>query len=531
MRRRNVLAVTALLLVFVLMATYVAPCFQSHDYYNEPETHWHKIGAPAGMGRHGLSYQTIVSGDLFGNGTLAAVSNYHHGQVGIFVHRLVGESWVRAVLHERFTPESADGWPVKGLVGADIDGDGSKEIVTSADIVSYPTGNEKRPFPGVIYIDLSENGPINPQPLVWGKWGERLANDSFALLVPKILEPRFRSLSNTLKDILVTTCTYADHKHAVRVFILEQPPDGFGRYNYTFVGPDTRGNEPYDSEAFYVRHLYMTTPGPHGNVVNSEMLFYPDAFPGAESVAPQGVETMDFNSDGMMDLIVGLSYYDASSSLLGFELRFLQRIRSNVTNYAFNETRTMRFENRGLFGIATANLDGDTTNGEESLVVGITATQSTTQGQSLFVYLTPTYDESLFEVHELVFGRSVNPYRGVYSSPVVLDGNGDGYDDVIFYCVNKDQPENYYPHGDVVFFQNTAGPSSDGCFVYSSGNVKILMAGQSLTWGLALQQADADSELELTVCLLNPIPYWCPLYDGEISAYYCDVFSAITTGY
>ncbi|MCD6485550.1 MAG: hypothetical protein J7L47_10625 [Candidatus Odinarchaeota archaeon] len=528
MKKRNIVTLMVFVLVVVLVTAFLSPCFLSHNYYNEPESYWHKIGASAGSGKHGLSYQTIVSGDLFGNGSLVAVSNYHHGQVGIFLHKLINGKWIRTVLHPKFTPGTSDGWPVKGLIGADIDNDGFKEIITTADIISYPIGNEKkRPFPGVIYIDLSDGKRINPQPLVWGKWGERLANDSFALLVPKILEPRFRASNNTLPDILVPTCTYVNHKHAVRIFILEQPPDGFGKYNYTFIGPNIQGSEPYDEEAFYVKHMYLINAGTQGSVVYSEMLFYPDAFQGADSVAPQGIEVMDFNNDGMMDLIVGLSYYDSASNLLGFELRFLQRVLSNNTNYAFNETKIMRFNNRGLFGIVKANLDGNASNGKESLVVGIMATTSPTQGESLFIYLTPTSDENLFEVYELAFHASVNPYRGVYNKPILLDGNKDGYDDVIFYCVDKEQPENYYPHGDVVYFQNTAGSLSGDRFIYSSQYVKVLMKGQSLTWGLTLQQADFDSELELTVCFLNPIPYWCPLYEGEINAYYCDVYMAI----
>ncbi|MGQ4834475.1 MAG: hypothetical protein ACP6IS_11360 [Candidatus Asgardarchaeia archaeon] len=515
-------------LFIITLAVFLAPCFLDHDYYNNLEPYWHKIGVSAGSGKHGLSYQTIVSGNLFGNESLVVVSNYHHGQFGIFLHKLVNGKWVRTILHPKFEPESTNGWPVKGLIGEDIDDDGIKEIITSADVISYPTINErKRPFPGVIYIDLSKKGPIKPQPLIWGKWGEHIANDSFALLVPKVLDPQFRSPNNTLPDILVSTCTYVDHKHAARIFILEQPPDGFDKYNYTFIGPNIRGNEPYEEEAFYVRHMYLINTENRKDALYSEMVFYPDVFQGADSAVPMGIETMDFNNDGLLDLIVGISYYDDASNLLGFELKFLQRVPSNITNYVFNETKVMRFNNRGLFGIAKANLDGNLSNGKESLVVGIIATSSPTQGDSLLIYLTPTLDKTLFEAHELTFQVNVNPYRGVYNNPIILDGNNDGYDDVIFYCVNKEQSENNYPYGDIIYFQNTATSLNNSYFTYSPQYVKVLMRGQSLTWGLELQQADFDSDLELTVCLLNPIPYWCPLYKGEINAYYCDVYNVI----
>ena len=351
-----------------------------------------------------------------------------------------------------------------------------------------------------------------------------MANDSFALLVPKVVEPSFRSSNNTLPDILVPTCTYIDGKKAMRIFVLEQPADGFRKYNYTFIGPDIQGTEPYETEAFYVKHVYVVSLNESGLPEYSEMVFFPDAYKNAVSAAPTGVETIDFNRDGLMDLVVAIGYYDKDGSICGGEIRFFQRVQSLTYNYAFNETQVVRMDEMGVFAIEKANLDGNITNGRESLVAGISAVEPTIN-KPLIIYLTP--NGSYFEVNEIYFENSVNPYRGVYSKPIILDGNGDGYDDVIFYCVDKEQEEGYYHHGDIVYFQNTGDKMTPAKFIFSSQYVKILMKGQSPTWGLELQQADNDPELELTVCLLNPLPFWCPLYKGEIYAYYCDVFNVI----
>jgi len=57
---------------------------------------------------------------------------------------------------------------------------------------------------------------------------------------------------------------------------------------------------------------------------------------------------------------------------------------------------------------------------------------------SPYIYLTPISDENLFEVHEPNFQASVKPYRGMYNKLIILDGNKDGYDDVIFYCIDNE---------------------------------------------------------------------------------------------
>jgi len=44
---------------------------------------------------------------------------------------------------------------------------------------------------------------------------------------------------------------------------------------------------------------------------------------------------------------------------------------------------------------------------------------------------------------------------------------------------------------------------------------------------MALEQADTDPQLELVVCLLNELPYWCPLGEKIHSAYYTDIFDII----
>ncbi|MGQ4895039.1 MAG: hypothetical protein ACP6IQ_10505, partial [Candidatus Njordarchaeia archaeon] len=424
----------------------------------------------------------------------------------------------RTVLHPIFDPNNANGWPVKGLIGGDIDNDGYPEIITAADVVRYPYGsNNKRPFPGAIYIDLNEDY-FQPQPLIWGKWGEKISNDSLAIIIPKIIDPKFRNSTNTLPDILIATGTEVDGKLGSRVFILEQPPDGFGKYNYTFITPTLRGVEPYETEPFYVKHFYIVE-GSGNNTVYREMIFSPNDVDFAETAMTYDAEPIDFNNDGLMDLVVTVDYYIGDRMVRG-RIYIYQRISSTVYPYLFKEIQCIDVPSSGFEFIRKANLDGNPLNGKESLVVGFYYNGTASDKLSGPAYL--TWNGTLFNIHYLYSELDPYPYSGVYGQIVVSDVNKDGYDDVVIYVQRRE-----FLGGDLVLFLNTGENYTGSHFVYSSDYVKILMKGQWLTWFIALEQADTDPQLELVVCLLNELPYWCPLGEKIRSAYYTNIFDII----
>ena len=133
--------------------------YEEHDFYNPPPTGWVSIGA----GTDSDYQQTFCYGDFDNDGVKELVGSYSHSAVGIFIHEKTKDGWSRSVLHPKFDPSLTHikgmdgGWPVKGLVSGDFDGDGFDEIISMADAINYPpvhgNGSDTIPFPGCIYID------------------------------------------------------------------------------------------------------------------------------------------------------------------------------------------------------------------------------------------------------------------------------------------------------------------------------------------------------------------------------------------
>ena len=124
----------------------------------------------------------------------------------------------------------------------------------------------------------------------------------------------------------------------------------------------------------------------------------------------------------------------------------------------------------------------------------------------------------LEEVH--VPDPSTYLYTESYSLVVVLDANGDGYDDATVYTPEVMSMELTY--GDLLLFINTAGARS-ATFTAEEGYLHILLDNQHLSWGLSKIQLDQDPEPEISLCSLQKIPHWCPLRPGAKYAYACDV--------
>ena len=504
-----------------------------HDHFNALEEWWIPIGASPNYNDEEHSFQTMVVGDLFGNDSLVAVSHYHHGQCGVFLNTNYSGTWEKEFLHPNFVrgTENSGGWPVKGLIGGDIDNDGYKEIVTCADVVAFPLEEEKyRPFPGVIFSDLNEPGSlINPQPLVWGNWGEEIASRDFSSLCPSVISPGFRSNDNLLSDIMVMTSTeYNDMTGSSRLFVLEQPVDGFNNYNYTYDTPTTVGEYPYDNEAFYVKHLYINNSGG----VAFDMVFTPDQWHPqlvVDSSIVNGFGILDFNNDSLMDIAVSLEYWD-EGTVIGSEIYLYKRVVSSNPNitYLFEEVDMIHSDGKTYSGMISANLDGDIENGNEALVLnsrGVKGCENT----SIANYITIENSEMTLHSLDVDVDSSDYSYIGGYANTLVVDGNLDGFDDIIVSGVDKDSPfEEGYSFSDIIYFQNTGSKLSSNRFIYDKYHCKVLMQGQSPSWSLTMQQCDKDDELELVICVQNKLPYWEETEESEAHVYYCNLFDVIT---
>ncbi len=538
----TMLKISVIIIGLLVVGVVFAGCFEDeksgdesnsivHDHYNNLEGWWIPIGASPNYNDEEHSFQSIVVGDLFGNDSLVAVTHYHHGQCGVFLNTNYSGTWEKEFLHPKFVrgTEKSGGWPVKGLVGGDIDNDGYKEIVTGADVVSFPLEGEKyRPFPGVIFIDLNEpDSLINPQPLVWGNWGEEIANRDFSALGPSVISPGFRSKDNLLPDIMVMTSTeFNGMSGCSRLFLLEQPADGFNNYNYTYVTPTSQGDYPYDEEAFYVKHLYVNRSGIIGEMVFTPDQWHPQLLVDSSTVNGYGI--LDFNNDGLMDLAVTVEYWH-EGTVIGSDIFLYKRVESAdpAINYFFEEVDKIHSEGKTYAQITSANLDGNIRNGNEALVLN---SKGVSDGGNTSIANYITIENNQMNLHTLnVDVDSPDyPYIGCYANTLVVDGNQDGYDDIILSGVDKDSPfEEGYSYSDIIYFQNTGSEIVTNRFIYDKEHCKVLMKGQSPSWSLTMQQCDQDDELELVICVQNKLPYWEETENSEAHVYYCNLFDII----
>ena len=111
-----------------------------------------------------------------------------------------------------------------------------------ADAVSYPPVHEKEtiPFPGCIYIDWNEDAGFTPNPLIWGQWGENVADNQCAIMVPLPVPSAFRGANadNGLSDFLVCTLLRNGDVFDGYLYILEQPESTFNSVDYRYIEED-----------------------------------------------------------------------------------------------------------------------------------------------------------------------------------------------------------------------------------------------------------------------------------------------------
>ncbi|MHA1614797.1 MAG: hypothetical protein ACTSYJ_08105 [Candidatus Thorarchaeota archaeon] len=520
----RVLTVVSAILVFtMLIGIYLAPCFIGHEYFNDNLDTWQIISVGETSPEIHASYQVALSGDYLGTGEIVTITNYHHGHPGIFIHQNESGTWTRSPLHPLFDSNNENGWPVKGLASADFDSDGYPEIVTAMDVVYYPENHITTmgvPFPGVIYIDPN-NPNSEPQPLVWGAWGENITSTGISNCVPAPVSPTFRSPTNDKVDILVPTMTDCFGGYAARVFLLEQPEAGFEVYNYTYVTESQLGVPPYNEEPFYVKRLYVK----NGSEVN-ELVWYPNEVPSATGVFAASTIAIHLDDDDNMDLIVGGGYTDGETFIEGRISLYKRVMNTSISNYLFEEMQTFWIEKGSIGHGLAANLDGNSTNGQESAVFGYSANGSMAYPYSGVLALQPDGDDYSLSGISIPTGIPY-PYVRVYSRLVVLDANMDGYDDAIIFCEEVHSWTLNY--GDLVVFLNQGGNlSSTNVFGLDEGQYSLLFNNLEMSWGLVAQQLDDDIDSEITICCSTSIPYWCPVTQGAKYAYGLDVIDIIS---
>ncbi|MHA1770998.1 MAG: hypothetical protein ACTSYL_04280 [Candidatus Thorarchaeota archaeon] len=515
--KKKVSIVISVSIIVMIVGIYLYPCFVSHDYFNEFPASWKVISTGHYSDDIFDCYQVALSGDFLGTSDIVTVAGYHHGHPGIFVNYKDGDSWSRYPIHSQFDPDNVGAWPTKGFISADVDADGYPEIITAMDAVYYPAnhiGTTRRAFPGIIYLDSNSPNP-EPQPLVWGAWGENITSTGISNCIPVPADPKFRSPSNDKMDIIVPTMTKVAGGNGARVFLLEQPGNGFSSVNYTYVTENITGSIPYLSDPFYVKRFYVQT----GQGIE-EMVWRPDEVTGATGVYSPGVVPIHLDSDNNMDLVVGGAYTDGET-IIRARITLYRRVLNLSIDFLFEEIQTFWIDDASVMDAKAANLDGDPTNGKESVVFGFNSNNSASYPYSGVISLIP--NGTGYELSGISNPNGTHyPYIRVYSRLVVMDCDKDGYDDAMIFCKEYATWETSY--GDLVLFLNQKGGlSSSDVFSYTDGQYEILFDNQCITWGLFAQQLDNDADLGITVCNTVLLPHWCPLTSGVKYAYGLDV--------
>lgn len=515
--KKAILLIASVSIIGIIAGFVLYPCFVQHEYYNEWPEYWQVISVGQTSSNMVFSYQVALSGDYLGTGEIVTITNNHHAHPGILLHRQVDGSWDYEPVHPLFDPDNQDAWPVKGINSADFDDDGCPEFITAMDAVFYPPahiGTTRGAFPGAIYFDPNEPD-AEPQPLVWGAWGENLTSTKISNCMPEPVSPEFRSPTNDRIDIMISSMTKYQDKHASRFFILEQPESGFGSINYTYETEDLLGSEPYLNEPFYVKKLYLET-----ELGIKELLWTPDDVEGTNGVTGKATP-IHLDDNDNMDMVIAAGYQNGEELVKG-RISLYKRINnSSLYEYLFEEIETFWIDDATVGHPTPANLDGNISNGKESLVFAYSSNGSLSYPYTGVLTLAPVDDG--YELAGLSVEAGIPyPYVRTYSQLVVLDANQDGYDDAMIFCKHSHTFELNY--GDIVLFLNKGEElSTSNHFGFREGEYRILLDDQSLSWGLVTQQIDSDSDPEITVCSMELIPHWCPLTPGAKYAYGLDV--------
>jgi len=518
-----------MLLVAVLLAAAriswaVCTCEEGNPYCNLIQDCWEIISTGFFDDNIQNSYQCGLRDDfLLGTGGLVTATCHHHGHIGLFLETNSGGEWIKQPVHFMYDPENPEGYPVKGIFSADLDLDGVPEIVTASDNVLFPTPPFGVNSAGTTYIDLNEGPEPIIRILVWGEWGVEITSEG-PNLRPLAIDPRFRRPSNTKPDLLVNTVARTGEGVGIgRLFVLEQPDEGFSSVDYT-----TGGEPPYSLEPFYVKHLYLDT-----GMLVEELLWKTTDYEGMVRVPIHGAP-IDINGDEWLDLIIGGTYWagDPPAPVLARLSVYLRkpaeaketgsRSGPEPEAYLFEHDYTQTFPLCDIWGFGgLADCDGNPGNGKESAVFLFSQTADPGDPDTPSGLLTLKHgpEGNRLEFIQMPHG-AIYPYESIYSYAVVHDWNGDGYDDVVQWLV-RGMTLTGGSFGDVVLWLNT-GDYDGASFAYDQAHARVLMDRQVIAWGLSAVQFDADPVPEVSVCTTVQNHHWCPINGGKY-AYALDV--------
>lgn len=520
---------TILILIIVILGfglTSIYLCFVPRGYYDRIPAYWKTFGVGLDNDNILHGYQGFVAGDLFQNGTLVGIGAWSHGQVGMFVHRQVGGVWNVFPIDWCFDPANPEGYPTKHIQGVDIDDDSALEILTGFDKISYlygETQTDARKWAGAIYMELNTDGIEVLQPLIWGKWGERLCHENVSSCIPVVTPAGFSQPENSLKHILISTLTNIDNDSYIdrRIFLLEQPLGGFSQVNYTFTSPSILGTPPYEDPAFYVKQLFVRE-----STLYREMTWAGDGLLSAQGVSNPFPACIDVNGDGWLDLVVPTWYMQGEQAvpIMGI-LEVYCRVPTDFTHeYVFERSQVFNYTGYGIGNAYPFDVDGDLENGREGVATSLSLTTEAEE------WITPALLTFIRDNGTLIEKRVLNtefstfPYYtgGVLMAP--YDYDGDGYEDIVNMVYSYTQDGTAVTS--VIFWKNR-GPLSDMPFAWGDGNATILLDRQFLFYTLQLCQVDGDPTPELFTACGTRQPYWCPFIKGLKYAYYMSVDDVI----
>lgn len=534
-RRRQVVAV--LLVLGVAVGSFVGGYYlgsRGSSSASDATEHDFFTGIP-GTWRRGCAFvpgdyqQCFGYGNFTGSPHHQMLGSWSHSHPGLFLHtRGADGTWAFTLADPRFDPNNTrrgmdSAWRVKGFDSGDYDGDGLVEVISFSDAVHFPLahGNTTFSFPGGIYMDYNLSaGAWVMNPLFWGSWGEALASATCSNQFVFPVNASFRQhglLTSQYPpvptDFLVATLqANPDNRTSCgRLYVLEQPDATFAAVDYRYATPAGPQADPLAPvEPFYLHHLHVN----HSGVI-AELGWNASDHAGAVSGHVLGTP-VDFNGDGLVDLVATGSYYDAEGNVIWGRVRAYQRVPSAAPHeYLF--TVAFDYEARGTrFGhpqVADLDGPGGTHVGLVFPVAGYSRNYNyRTNGIATLEYTGTTWTLAWTRPEDLAL---VYEYFGFYSNPVVADFNGDGYDDV---ALKLDRTIEEYAGfgfglitvGDLVVFYNR-GPESrpyPDHFAMNRSHVEVLWAKDAFTWWFKLRDADGDGQVELVTAISRPVPAW-----------------------
>jgi hypothetical protein len=286
-------------------------------------------------------------------------------------------------------------------------------------------------------------------------------------------------------------------------------------------------DQTYPNEAFYFKRLFIATPA--GDL---ELVFSPSDWGcGAVSSYPDG-NVFDYDDDGLMDLVVAIQYHDKANQIIGGSVRVYHRLSPSPEHgYLFEEVFRQDVQGVGFGTPQKANLNGNPADGKEGWVFPSGANYHLRAfGISGIATLQKSGDDwVLLGTYCANRAAAQSRYNGIYSSPAIIDADGDGYDDVVIYCTKDpvplpNDPDGYCFTGDLVLFRNLGGEPRGfpELFSLDEGGSKLLWENDSFSWDLKSGDFNDDGKLEIGTAICRQEPFWGSR-EGFYRVYYASI--------